>query len=352
MNKKTGSQRRPNRRKNARSRNDAPTEAVPRPSPSTKPEPTEPAVSQMPKRKIGALVKASTASLIVLLIVFVVMGARLFTWEDGSRQSSFRIFAGPIHGEAYTHSIGSTLLVNVVDHVDFWQRIGSMREPLILVRMSVLIDPKAKAQDHSWRVQLPEGTTATRVMDKLQVTTAGGQIGFDWDPEKTAWSTVPPQTSSMTVQPPIYWTEDKSNGQAGYGYALVWLELKVRSLRVGNVLEDGALAELWQLTWSPSSPEGLQQIWGTADGEFPSLDPINPLGPVNFPKRDVSYQMTVCPTCLPINSYADAHALDKSEYAVAGNFGESKTLSFTTPSYPWSWISVVYWGRPPRQWDP
>jgi hypothetical protein len=280
------------------------------------------------------------AGLVTAVSIFAVtiIGAILAIWDNGYRTDSPSIFMAPVVPGAYNLSVGTQLSVNVVDDIGLAQKLGVSRQPVIQIRMSIYIDPATKSLDHSWKIELPQNSTFVQTAERLSQTAPGH---FHWEESDSKW--IPVKNSEITFTPPTFSMTNAAGDEVGDSLVIVMVNIRVPTLSVGHVIEDGRPAELWHLAWAPGDQEGLGNIYGTPDGTLKGVNPKDPFsksGPVTT--NGSSYQLTACPSCFAMYSYQGATEVDKSEWAVAGNFGEAKTLSFSTPAYPWNWLSGFY----------
>jgi len=272
-----------------------------------------------------------------------IIGAKLLTWEDGRRTTTPEIAIEAIVPGAYAGSVGEKLIVNVSDDIGWLQRLGWSRSPEIQIRMSALVDPGTKNMDHSWRIRLPEHAIKYQSTSKVTVIDEDGRTTYKWDTDDSVWTNAP-SDRLVTLKPAIVWTTHKSDGSiAGYGMALFMMNIRVETLAVANIVEESGPSELWQLAWVPT--RSMDDIWAAPGGSIEQLK--NMLQPfedqATAPKYADSYQLSACPSCLPSNGYAGAQAVDRSTWAVAGNFSQKELLSFSTTAYPWAWLSGAYW---------
>ena len=268
-----------------------------------------------------------------------VTGIVLATWNNGSREAPGGIFLSPVTAQAYKNSVGSKLQVNLSDTVGLGQILGENRDPIVQIRMEILVDPSTKGSDHSWKLTLPNNATLIQWATQLDQPSPGQ---FSWNEGATSWRAVG-SDKTATISPALYWPENASGQVQGFGLVILMVNIKVTTLSVGHVEESDQPAELWQLQWEPQNTSALDSILGTADGSLKSINWTDPFGKIttpSFPKNN--YQITACPSCIPMYSYAGSTEVDKSEYAVAGYFDTQKLLSISTPAYPWSWLSEWY----------
>lgn len=159
------------------------------------------------------------------------------------------------------------------------------------------------------------------------------------------WSVPSDEGAVLRLTPTLLGPSEATEADE-YVRAIVVLEMRVDSLRVGPTTGEEGPLDLWQLTWSPPLAAEPTNIFGLPagvdSGHIGFRDPFS-IPDLQSPKERVVVQLVACASCLPARGYAGSVEVDKDEWGVAGLTHEPLTLSFTTPSYPWRWLSRVYW---------